>query len=383
MRMSSSHREKSEHSQASHSSLTPAQIKRTNTFEHVLYFDVLRVLAALAVVALHCIISIANLSTLSSRIQDLMMVESGAAISLFRWAVPLFFMISGALMLHPQRCVTSKKIVHHIVRLAAILGTIGLCFSMIKVAATGFTSPVDMIAQAILKTLTGHSWDHLWFLYKLIGLYALVIPLRIVLQATSPKQHKLAIIVMWITLMVLPNIASATHIDIISYMPLSYELLYFVAGYYLFFEEQDNRVLYYLCALVSAVGMVVLFAYNYDMFFMPQSSLMFVYSAGICIAARALAQRVRQHADMQSPWCLRFRAIIRFLASYSFGIYVLHVMWIQAVVRYVALFQPSFFKQADIFQVVVFQFALLLVSVVCSWICTLLLRRLSFFAKYL
>ena len=381
--MPSSHREKTEYARALLSSSTLAQNTRANTFGHVLYFDVLRVLAAFAVVALHCIISIANLSTLSSSTQALMMVESGAAVILFRWAVPLFFMISGALMLHPQRYVTSKKVVHHIVRLVAILSTIGLCFSMIKVAATGFTSPVDLIMQAILKTLTGQSWDHLWFLYKLIGLYALVMPLRIVLQATSPKQHKWALMVMWITLMVLPNIASITQIDIISYMPLSYELLYFVAGYYLFFEENDNRVLYYVGALVSAVGMVVLFVYDYDMFFMPQSSLMFVYSAGICIAAKAFAQRVCQHINIQSLWCQRFTALIRFFASYSFGIYVLHVMWIQAIVRYVTLFQTSFFEQADTFQVLVFQLMLLLVSVVCSWVCTMLLRRLSFFAKYL
>lgn len=110
MCMPSSHREKTEYARSLLSSSTLAQNARANTFGHVLYFDVLRVLAALAVVALHCIISIANLSTLSSSTQALMMVESGAAVILFRWAVPLFFMISGALMLHPQRCVTSKKL---------------------------------------------------------------------------------------------------------------------------------------------------------------------------------------------------------------------------------------------------------------------------------
>lgn len=381
--MPSSHKEKSEHARALLSSPVPAQAIRANTFEHVLYFDVLRVLAALAVVALHCIISVGNMDALSSYVQACITVEAGAAIVLFRWAVPLFFMISGALMLHPQRCVTSKKVVHHIVRLVAILATIGLCFSMIKVAATGFTSPVDLIMQAILKTLTGQSWDHLWFLYKLIGLYALVIPLRLVLQATSPKQHACALFVLWLVLMVLPNIAEVTHTYIISYVPLSYELLYFVGGYYLFYEEKAHYTLYYFGAFISAIAMVVLFVFDYDMFFMPQSSLMFVYSAGICIAARSLAHVFSSHLHMRGIWHKRFVSLIQVLASYSFGIYVLHVMFLHIVVRYVMTSHVNFLARATVMQGIVFQVILFCLCVVGSCILTKVLRLMPFFAKYL
>jgi len=383
MRMPSSHQEKSEHARVLLSSPAPAQTTPPNTFEHVLYFDVLRVLAAFAVVALHCIISVGNMDPLSSYIQACISVEAGAAIVLFRWAVPLFFMISGALMLHPQRCVTSKKVVHHIVRLVAILATIGLCFSMIKVAATGFTSPVDLLMQAILKTLTGQSWDHLWFLYKLIGLYALVIPLRLVLQATSPKQHACALCVLWLGLIVVPNISEVTHTYIISYVPLSYELLYFVGGYYLFCEEKAHYTLYYLGALIAAVAMVVLFVFDYDMFFMPQSSLMFVYSAGICIAAKSLARFFSSRLHMRGIWHKRFVSLIQVLASYSFGIYVLHVMFLHCVVRYVMTFHMNFLARATVMQGIVFQVFLFCLCVVGSCILTKVLRLMPFFAKYL
>ena len=69
MRMPSSHQEKSEHARVLLSSPAPAQTTPPNTFEHVLYFDVLRVLAAFAVVALHCIISVGNMDPLSSYMQ--------------------------------------------------------------------------------------------------------------------------------------------------------------------------------------------------------------------------------------------------------------------------------------------------------------------------
>ena len=220
-------------------------------------------------------------------------------------------------------------------------------------------------------------------MYKLIGLYALVIPLRIVLQATSPKQHARALFVLWLVLMVLPNIAEVTHTYIISYVPLSYELLYFVGGYYLFYEEKAHYTLYYFGAFISAIAMVVLFVFDYDMFFMPQSSLMFVYSAGICIAARSLAHVFSSHLHMRGIWHKRLVSLIQVLASYSFGMYVLHVMFLHFVVRYVMTSHMDFLARATVLHGIVFQVFLFCLSVVGSCILTKVLRRIPFFAKYL
>ena len=69
------------------------------------YFDLLRVISSFAVVVIHVTSAAMNTTEVSSQTY----MANALLNSIMRWAVPVFFMISGALFLDPKREVTTKK----------------------------------------------------------------------------------------------------------------------------------------------------------------------------------------------------------------------------------------------------------------------------------
>ena len=70
------------------------------------YFDLLRVISSFAVVVIHVTSAAMNTTEVSSQTY----MANALLNSIMRWAVPVFFMISGALFLDPKREVTTKKL---------------------------------------------------------------------------------------------------------------------------------------------------------------------------------------------------------------------------------------------------------------------------------
>jgi surface polysaccharide O-acyltransferase-like enzyme len=87
-------------------------------------------------------------------------------------------MITGVLFLNPEKDITLekmlKKYVFRIV-LAIILFGIPYCFMEIIFDAN-MVFNIGQIGVAILNAVQGKSWDHIWYLYMIAGLY-LCIPL--------------------------------------------------------------------------------------------------------------------------------------------------------------------------------------------------------------
>lgn len=69
------------------------------------YIDLLRVISAFAVVVIHVTSAAMNTTEVSSQTY----MANALLNSIMRWAVPVFFMISGALFLDSKREVTTKS----------------------------------------------------------------------------------------------------------------------------------------------------------------------------------------------------------------------------------------------------------------------------------
>ena len=111
----------------------------------ILYFDILRVLATLAVITLH--ISVHN--WYETDISSTQWMAYTMYDSLFRWSVPIFVMISGALFL--QRDVNLKKLFSkNIFRLAT-----AFVFWSILYAVIEYFQGKDL-AQCFVNALHGH-----------------------------------------------------------------------------------------------------------------------------------------------------------------------------------------------------------------------------------
>ncbi len=306
---------------------------------HRSYIDWLRICATLAVVCIHVLVSAERQPYLSASAQEFLHVQTLISIWIFRWAVPVFFMISGALLLDPARHITPRKMGHHIVRIAVCLAVVGTVFSCIELWFTKHLSGFELIYQAILCVLQAKTWDHLWFLYKLIGLYAIVLPLRIVLEHSSITQLRVSLCIGVVSMFVIPFVNNLFHTTFEQYLPISYELVYFVLGYYL----SRARINLPLCVVgFSGSALCMIFLEQTQIIpasFMPESIWMCIMSCSLFGIVRILDERrfaatgvsssSMSAADSTAPASSRCLGVLpHALLRDSFGIYLFHVLFL-------------------------------------------------------
>lgn len=200
----------------------------------MVYLDVLRILAAFSVVMLH---SAAQFwYRLDIRSTEWVVANSYNAV--FRFGVPIFVMISGALFLAPDYKVDVKRLfTHNILRLfiisvvwSSIYGLFD-CMWLFGISNLG-------VKDILREMLSGRY--HLWFLPMLMGIYMLVPVLKSWLEHASKRNVEYFILLFLIiqiggeTLRAL-TVTDEIHtgIDVLKVDMVCGYLGYFVLGYYL------------------------------------------------------------------------------------------------------------------------------------------------------
>ena len=295
----------------------------------VIYFDVLRVAAIFAVVAVH-------LSAMHWADVD---VNSRAwfAFNLYctagKWSVPIFVMISGALFLGRDTDIHTilKK---NVARIATVFLFWSGCYALVYLVFRH--APLSVVLS---QFITGHY--HLWFLYMIVGLYLLIPLLRPIVQNETLMRYFL--LLAFIFTFLLPQLAlflsfvsyqaSAVIHTVIMYsycfFPLGFTV-YFVGGYYLSrrsFSRREEIVLYCVgiaallfsiiapAALSRAQGAAnpTFYSYN-DLNVLCTSVPIFVFA--------------KQHLNFPRM-SEKAYALVRKLSKYSFGVYLVHPMVIE------------------------------------------------------
>ncbi len=140
--------------------------------EKIMYLDVVRILATIAVVLVHIASMEPNWSVYEYSSPEWGVFCSFAAIT--KWAAPIFCLISGALFLDPDRNVTVKKLyTRNIPRIITGLAFWSAIYAinLVVLFDLEFTK-----AEFIKRIVTGNY--HQWYLYMIIGFYILVPVLR-------------------------------------------------------------------------------------------------------------------------------------------------------------------------------------------------------------
>lgn len=326
------------------------------------HYDWARALGALAIVMLHVVVACQRSDALAAAHPEALRVEGLVAIPLTRWAVPAFFMMSGALMLDPARQMGWRKVGRHVWRVAFVLLTWGLAFSLVEAAVDAGGMSWAVVAQALVNTLAGRSWDHLWFLYDLVVLYAVTPVLRPWVAGSSRRELGGAVAVLWACLCLAPTVALLGGPDLLGWVRLPFALVYYLAGAY---ARRWLRLGWKvaLAGLASLACMVALAASGVArggeaclpeyVFALPYGALV------LCLLGRWLGER-----DIQDLPAMAL------LADCSFGIYVIHPLIGHLMV---------WFANPTAWPLWLFQLAMLAAGLVGSVALTLLCRRLPGF----
>jgi len=295
------------------------------TFERVIYFDYLRILATIAVMVIH--IAAEKILEPSVYSYDFNMLNVWD--SLARWSVPMFAMLSGALFLNNSIPVTLKSIFkQNILRIIT-----AFCFwSAFYAVDYAITYDAWDIKSMILMFCQGHY--HMWFLFMIVGLYLIVPIIRKITE--SQFLTKYFVILSLVFTFIIPSILRIPPFTLAQagYGYLQFNLTrgyvcYFVMGYWLHNTEFSKKIrgLIYFLGICGFAATILLTAYEsrktgafyanyYDYFTLN----VMLEAVGLFVFAKYELSRIRL-GD-------RLKKIIVKLSLLSFGAYLVHAFMI-------------------------------------------------------
>ncbi len=238
-----------------------------NTQSRILGFDLLRLVSIIAVIAIH--VSYPPLYTLSSNPYSWWV--SNIIESLLRWAVPVYFMMSGALLLskdEPFSVIFTRRLPRIVIPFV-FWTQIYILISIVQ------NSKRDYLTL-LYKSLSGPAYYHLWFVYTLIGLYLVTPLLRPLIKAGGQKATEYFLVLWFLFNSFLPLLNKLFHFKLGIAIPfVDGHIGYFVLGYYLYTYNIPSHIrkipyfLTYLSWLIVILGTYALTAPSgrYDDYF--------------------------------------------------------------------------------------------------------------------
>lgn len=284
------------------------------------YLDWLRVLATIAVVTIHVAAGLVAVNLLEVPLSNWM--SANLYDSLMRASVPLFVMISGALLLGDKREMTYKDF---FMKRAAKVFIPLLGWSAIYYAYKVYNGTyIFSIKEPIRLFMTQGISVHLWFLYMILGMY-LITPLVKILVQNAKQRDLQYFLLLWFYASI--GVKFMKYIIGFGFNPELYFVTnyvgYYILGYYLAnFEISPKwRKLIYAGGIVGVLA-TMYFTYSYTL---AQdgvlSEIWYDYHspnvAIVAIAAFLFAKNVMKK-EVPRP--------LNIINNTSFGIYLIHML---------------------------------------------------------
>ena len=351
-----------------------SKIQKTSSTERSIQLSAARILACIAIVVLHTVFA-ANEYFIDTVTQGENLVSRIVENNMM-WAVPVFLMVTGALQLDTRKALTWRKLYgKYISRVFAALVVFSLLFRLFDIFMDGekFTAG-GFVVTAFTEMITGRGWGHLWYLYLLTGIYVLLPFYRVIADKCSDEELRYLICVLAVFTSVIPAI-EGSGINIAFYISQSIIYpLYVFLGYMMHHGRlKVSRSAAAAMAAVSTAGIIILDILKYsrgidvpDVWFGYSSPLVVLQSAGVF----SLINGCR--AELSG----RARALISRLDGYTFGVYLISMLFVRLFFRYLK------FNPYDGMAAVLLAVSVIAVLVAAAAV-TAVLKKIPVFSKIL
>jgi len=250
--------------------------------------DLIRTLAIVLVIILHASNDTLQTSSMPAMYWWTAVVYKSLALS----CVPLFVMLSGALLLQPAKL--NEPIT---VFLKKRLNRLGLAFafwSAVYLAWSFYISQIPVtlsnIGQGILYDLFGGAYYQFWFIYLIVGLYLITPILRAVIASGNLRITQYLILLWFVAVAVVPLIQLVSGYTLNSgVFVIGGWVGYFVLGAYLQRVKLHSAILYGLLIIGFAWTIFGIWLMNYPLSLLQQGNFFFSYlTANVIIGSAAL-----------------------------------------------------------------------------------------------
>lgn len=325
----------------------------------ILCFEWARGLAAAMVVLLHVTQGIMTNYPINAIGENRVVIWTVSQFLLTRWAVPVFLMISGALLLNPKKHTGWKDVWRYERRMILVLVTFGYMFCLMEQFARTHQFAPELFGISALNLLSGKSWSHLWYVYAMIGIYLLLPMMKAYVAIDSRENLRIFLIVLFALTVCVPSLNSALATSFVTLIWIPSYLFYFLLGYYAFNYMKLTPRLAISCIVFVVAGCFVQTSYvlsgNYGEWVRSPAS---VFVVGLSLMVFLLFKNYFERPFTQN-------GIVARASSYSFGIYVVHPLFLNIAYKMFGLGPWSMPPVA--FEISMWTFALF-GSVIVIWI---------------
>lgn len=306
----------------------------TKKQERQLWIEILRIIACFSVILLHVsAIGVWNLD-INSKEWPVYVIFN----SITRIGVCCFVMISGALFLGESRgksiCKMYKK---YIFRIAILIIVWSVAFFVLRLLKGNFES--ISFKTIMIELLNGYY--HLWYLWMIIGLYAITPILSKIIEDDNICRYflLLCIVVCWIPgmLEVAPQIGKIVNEvfqeKMFVFLPLGYTG-YYVLGYYLYNNTIKHRKIFTTLGIVGMIYAVLGgILYGRHTGVASQATFNNLTLNIVCYSALIFVIFKEKIGSIQ--FTKKTRNIVYKLADATLGIYLVHVVFVQIFSDYI------------------------------------------------
>jgi len=290
------------------------------------WIEKLRVLATIAVILIH-VVQGTYVNGISGIPLYRCIFDTSLLMSLTSWAVPVFVMITGYLLLNPEKDLPIAKLKKYIGRMLLILATLGLGYCVIESFMKAHEKGLLFVCKdAVIHLLSGKSWSHMWYVYMLIGLYVLTPVLRAFVKEASGETVRFVMVCLFLLTILCPTINRALGSSLTNFYVFSFPyVFYYLFGYYATKLKPVTKFLYIIgfaafavCVLCSSLQPAVRHAvFEYD------SAMLAVLAMSIfLIAFRNKEKEIKNK---------KLAAAADYIAKSSFCIYLVHPVFLNVL----------------------------------------------------
>jgi surface polysaccharide O-acyltransferase-like enzyme len=313
--------------------------------------DLIRTVAIVLVIMVH------------AAIEPHPMVQVMDQAEVFRWftvntynafadsSVPLFVMLSGALLLQPSKVEPVRVFLR---KRALRLGFPFISWGTAYFVWRFFVNHEALSAVTIVQGVLSGPYYHFWFLYMLTGLYLITPVLRVVTANAERRMLKYFLLVVFVGMSVIPLLILISGFTIETKLfALTGWIGYFVLGYFLLTTRVRSSILYalyftgFISTIVGTYMATALVGGHTSLFFLDYLS-----SATVILASASLFLLLLK----VSPTTITKRfplgsKILHFIGCSTLAVYLLHVMVLESLQKGYFGFQISVNTLNPIFEV--------------------------------
>lgn len=297
--------------------------------ERVLYADILRVAATFLVITIHIVSRDFGLYEIDSYQWQVLNIYDSFA----RMSVPIFFMLSGIFFLDPNRAFSIKKLYKkNILRLVTTFVFWSALYAVFFTWNDYRTFNAEVWGAIFEAFKEGHF--HLWFLFRMIEIYVMVPFLRKIAEEKKIILYLIAfcgyIGIILPSYYEFPVSSTVTFAERGINLDITFGYVgYFFAGYYLAHYNLKKwiKVAIYLLGVAGLISTIIVTSVeslkkgeHYDLPYQYLTPNVFFMSTAVFLL-------VKEKLYSKSVSNL-FRRVLTEFSTYSFGIYLIHVLFI-------------------------------------------------------